>query len=310
METDKYHNPRIEHHANYQQCDAANGVVYVDIKKTLWFGLILVTGTIGSILTFSLSGFALFVSFTLITLCFGHSLGMHRRFIHRSYQCPKWMEIFFVHLGTIVGLDGPLGMLRTHDLRDWAQRQTSCHDYFAHARPWYQDAYWQLFCSIKLERPPVFEIESDIEQDQIYQVMQATWMLQQLPWVLLFYWLGGWSWVFWGVCSRVLVSVFGHWFIGYFAHNQGHRDWHINRAAVQGYNIAWCSLLTMGECWHNNHHAYPYSAKLGLQKNQWDPGWWVLLGLEKMNLVSDLVLPNKNDERLDLVAVNSELFES
>jgi len=230
---------------------------------------------------------------------------MHRRFIHRSYQCSKWLEVFFVHLGTLIGLDGPLGMLKTHDLRDWAQRQQQCHDYFSHAKPWYHDAFWQLCCSIELDRAPVFAIEPKIADDRIYQLMQTTWMLQQLPWAILFYLLGGWSWVCWGICSRVSVSVLGHWFIGYFAHNQGHRDWHVQDAAVQGYNVAWCSLLTMGECWHNNHHAYPYSAKLGLQAGQWDPGWWVLLKLKKIKLVNNLVQPDLHSERPDLTAMTA-----
>jgi len=50
----------------------------------------------------------------------------------------------------------------------------------------------------------------------------------------------------------------------------------------------------MGENWHNNHHAFPTSAKLGLEKGQWDPGWWVLSLLRKMGLVSDLVVADKN----------------
>lgn len=53
-------------------------------------------------------------------------------------------------------------------------------------------------------------------------------------------------------------------------------------AAVQGYNVRWFALLTMGESWHNNHHAFPMSAKLGLQQGQWDPGWWVIQGLVKI----------------------------
>ena len=38
----------------------------------------------------------------------------------------------------------------------------------------------------------------------------------------------------------------------------------IRGAAVQGRNVRFVSLLTMGECWHNNHHAFPGSARLGL----------------------------------------------
>jgi len=213
------------------------------------------------------------------------------------------MEYLLVHLGTIVGLAGPFGMLKTHDMRDWAQRQQECHDYFSHGSVWYKDASWQIFHSFKLETPPPFEAEAEIANDPIYRWMEATWMWQQLPWAILFYALGGWGWVCWGIGSRVSVSIIGHWLIGYFAHNDGYRDWHIEGAAVQGHNIPWTALLTMGENWHNNHHAFPGSAKLGLEPGQVDPGWWVLSGLKKVSLVSNLITPENLKARKELIRI-------
>ena len=294
-----YSNPRIDRPGCTSS--AAEGRVRADPVKVAWVGSMIIFGTVGSVLTASWSAVTLFVVSTLITLCFGHSLGMHRRFIHRSYECPRWMEYLFVHLGVLVGLAGPHGMLATHDMRDWAQRQAQCHDYFAHGQVWYKDLWWQLFCSIELALPPELEIEAEIQNDRVYVWMERTWMLQQLPWAALFYWMGGWSWVFWGVCSRVSISIFGHWMIGYFAHNKGSRDWHVSGAAVQGYNVPWCALLTMGESWHNNHHAFPGSAKLGIEDGQWDPGWWVLKGLERVHLVRNLVTETSLQGRADLV---------
>ena len=89
-----------------------------------------------------------------------------------------------------------------------------------------------------------------------------------------------WGFVFWGVCARVSAGVFGHWMIGYLAHNHGAIVREVRGAAVQGRNVRMVSLLTMGECWHNNHHAVPGSARLGLAAGEWDPGWWVLSGLQ------------------------------
>ncbi len=294
----RYSNPRID--SLSVAGDASKGQVHFEPIKAIWLTTMILFGTIGSVLTISISAIILFVGFTAVTLCLGHSLGMHRRFIHRSYLCPKWMEYLFVHLGVLVGLAGPLGMLRTHDLRDWAQRQSNCHDYFSHGKAWKHDAYWQLFCSINLDAPPEFVPEPEIANDAFYTFMERTWMLQQLPWALAFFLIGGWSWVFWGICSRVSVSVIGHWMIGYFAHNSGDRDWHVEGAAVQGFNIPFFALLTMGESWHNNHHAFPNSAKLGLKSNQPDPGWLVLLILEKIGLVSNLVTPEDLMVRTEL----------
>jgi stearoyl-CoA desaturase (delta-9 desaturase) len=95
------------------------------------------------------------------------------------------------------------------------------------------------------------------------------------------------------VCARIAVGVFGHWLIGYFAHNHGAMSFFVRDAAVQGRNIRLASLLTMGECWHNNHHAFPGSARLGLKSGEWDPGWWVLMGLARVHLVWQVITPDQ-----------------
>jgi stearoyl-CoA desaturase (delta-9 desaturase) len=110
-------------------------------------------------------------------------------------------------------------------------------------------------------------------------------------------------WLVWGIAVRVAASVTGHWLVGYFAHNRGPRSWHLEGAGVQGYNVPYCGLITMGEAWHNNHHAFPASARLGLQPGETDPGWWVLLGLARLGLVSNLKTPEMLPRRPNLVAL-------
>lgn len=268
------------------------------------------TAFIGGWFTASLETFLVFVVTTVVTLCFGHSLGMHRRLIHQSYECPKWLENLFVHLGVLVGLAGPFGMSRTHDTRDWAQRQKQCHAYFSHGSHFLRDAFWQLHCDIKLTNPPRFEPEAILTSNRFHRFMERTWMLQQLPLALVLWTLGGMAWVVWGIAVRVAVSVTGHWLIGYFAHNVGHRSWHVQGASVQGYNIRFCGLITMGECWHNNHHAFPGSAKLGLEPHQADPGWWVLGMLQKVGLVWNIKLHTDLPERAEVVPINENQTRS
>lgn len=271
--------------------DVENGEVHWEPIRSLWFSAMALGALVGGTLTFSWSAFVLFVVTTAFVLLCGHSLGMHRKLIHESFQCPKWLEYFLVYCGVLVGLSGPLGLLRTHDLRDYAQRQKACHDFFGHRRSPLVDAWWQLHCELRLRRPPEILVEARIEEDPVYRFLQKTWMLQQLPWALLFFAIGGWGWVFWGVCARVTAGVFGHWLIGHFAHRHGDQAHIVEGASVQGYNVPFAALLTMGECWHNNHHAFPGSAKLGLYEGEWDPGWWVLLVLQRMGLVWNLKTP-------------------
>ncbi len=271
--------------------DPSAGSVRWSPSKSLWWSGMLAAWLVLGSLYFSWSAVAVFFITSGITLCFGHSLGMHRRFIHRSFECPAWLEKSLVYLGTLVGLGGPFTMMYTHDLRDWAQRQTSCHDFLSHQRGILSDFWWQLHCDLHLEKAPSYRYPSELASSGFYRFIERTSMLQQLPLALLLFAFGGWGWVAWGVCARVTVSVFGHWFIGHLAHNTGHRDWHVEGAAAQGFNVRCCGLITFGECWHNNHHAFPGSAKLGLYPGQFDPGWLVLKLFETLGLVKGIREP-------------------
>lgn len=265
--------------------NAWQGTVVVSPLKLTWIvGMFI--GTLLALLCYpTWDGVVVFLGLSAVTLCFGHSLGMHRKLIHGSYDCPEWLEKLNVYLATLVGLGGPATMTFTHDMRDWAQRQPRCHDYFAHRSPIWKDAFWQLCCDLKLHAPPKFQHDNKLTESRFYRYLQATSMLQQVPVAALLFILGGWGWLLWGVCARVATSMIGHWLVGYFAHNKGGQHWQVKGASVQGYDVAFCSLITFGECWHNNHHAFSYSANLGIYPGQWDPGWWVLLGLRRLGWV-------------------------
>jgi stearoyl-CoA desaturase (delta-9 desaturase) len=256
--------------------------------------------------TISLDVLALFVVLTYCTLLLGHSVGMHRWLIHRSFDCPRWLARLLTYLGVLVGMAGPFGILRIHDLRDWAQRLPSCHDFFSHRRSLLIDACWQLTCRFEFVRPPSFEIEKDLLDDPWLTWMERTWMLQQLPLALVLYLVGGWAWVVWGICCRVSVSVAGHWIVTYLCHNPGPGRWHVHGAGVQAADLHGLGALTMGECWHNNHHAFPESARMGLEPGQFDPGYCVIAALEKAGLAWNVGLPRPDAARDDLREVEGE----
>jgi fatty-acid desaturase len=282
------------------------GEVKYSIVKSTWFIGMASGALIGGLITFSWAAFTLFIVSTGTVLLLGHSLGSHRKLVHQSYQCPKWLEYVFVYLGVQVGLAGPIGLLRQHEVRDYAQRLSVCHDYLRHGQSFWLDAWWQLNCELRLTNPPDIHVEARIAEDRFYQFLERTWMLQQLPVAILFYLWGGWPFVFWGVCARVTTGVFGHWLIGYFAHNRGEVNYEVHGAAVQGRNIRLTSLITMGECWHNNHHAFPGSARLGLLPGEWDPGWWALIAFRRIGLVWDIKLPIDLPSRDALVVLPTQ----
>lgn len=292
----------LQHRVRSDAIDSVvHGSVHYAPLKSAWFNGMACAALVGGLSTASWPALFVFLLSTGAVILLGHSLGSHRKLIHNSFECPKWLEYSLVYFGVLVGLAGPVGLLRQHELRDYAQRLPVCHDYLRHGHSFLLDAWWQLNCDLRLARPPALQLESRIADDGFYKFLERTWMAQQLPVAVALYLCGGWSFVFWGVCARVAVCVFGHWLIGYFAHNHGRMRFEVRGAAVQGRNVSFTSLLTMGECWHNNHHAFPGSARLGLHAGEWDPGWWVLSALCRVGLVYSVRLPGHLPRRVEVV---------
>lgn len=277
----------------------AGRVVWAPVKS-LWNSSMIATAVALGPITVTLDAIVLFILLAYTTLLLGHSVGMHRLLIHRTYRCSKWLERFLIYAGVLVGMAGPYGVLKIHDIRDWAQRMATCHDFFSHRRSLLVDAFWQLHCRFEFERPPALQIEREFLDDPWLRWMDRTWMLQQLPLAAVLYALGGWAWIVWGVCCRVSLSVVGHWIVTYFCHRPGPGSWRVPDAGVQAANLNGLGVLTMGECWHNNHHAFPESARLGIEPNQPDPAYWVISKLENLGLVWDVGLPREASEREDL----------
>lgn len=271
-------------------CDPTKGVVRWDPVHSIWNGGMFVAAVVLAPLFFTWSAFLVFLALTAATLLLGHSVGFHRRLIHRSFECPLWLERLLVWIGTCVGMSGPLWMIRTHDLRDWAQRQPRCHDYLAHRRSMPMDAWWQLHCRLDLAHPPGFDF-GRAGKDPFYRFLERTWMAQQLPVAVMLFVLGGWAWVVWGICVRVSISVTGHWFVGHLAHRRGPQSWLVDGAGVQAHDVPWAAIPTMGEAWHNNHHAYPGSARIGLYPGQSDWGYAFVRALERVGLAWNIALP-------------------
>jgi sn-1 stearoyl-lipid 9-desaturase len=271
--------------------DPVAGTVHWDPARSLWNGGMMLGALVLGPLFFSWSAFALFLALSAVTLCSGHSVGYHRRLVHRSFKCPKWVERVLVWTGAMVGMGGPLWTIRTHDTRDWAQRQPRCHEFLAHRRGLLRDGWWNLHCRLVLDHPPGFDPGPEIANDRFYRFLERSWKLQQLALALLLYVLGGWPWVAWGVFVRVSACTTMHWFIAYYAHTRGPQSWVVDDAGIQAHDVPLAAIPTMGEAWHNNHHAFPASARHGLYPGQFDAGYRFIQVLEFLGLAWDVQTP-------------------
>jgi stearoyl-CoA desaturase (delta-9 desaturase) len=273
------------------KADAVHGRVVWDWPRSLWnTGFILAALILGP-LTFSWSAFGVFLLLSAVTLCAGHSVGFHRRMIHRSFACPKSLERILVWMGTVVGMGGPIWTVRLHDTRDWAQRQPDCHWFLRHGKPIWIEGFYYLNFRLEFDSPPGFDPGPGIGDDRFYRFLQRTWMLQQIPIAALLYFAGGWPFVVWGVIVRVALCFTMHWFISNRAHTTGPADWSVDGAVIQAYNVPWLAIPTMGESWHSNHHAFPASARHGLYRGQIDLGFLFIRLLESVGLAWDVQVP-------------------
>jgi sn-1 stearoyl-lipid 9-desaturase len=202
-----------------------DGVVRWDPARSIWNAAMFLASLVLAPLFFTWGAALVFLILLALTMCTGHSIGFHRRLIHRTFQCGKGLERALVWSGTLVGMQGPFWVIRSHDIRDWAQRQGDCHDFLKHGRGWLVDGWWNLHCTLSLRHPPQFDAGPGIGDDPFYRFLQRTWMLQQLPIAILLFALGGWPWVIWGTCVRVTVGVTMHWLVGYLCHSHGPQSW-------------------------------------------------------------------------------------
>jgi hypothetical protein len=79
----------------------------------------------------------------------------------------------------------------------------------------------------------------------------------------------------------------------------------VEGAAGQGYNVACAGLISMGESWHNNHHAFPGSAKMGLFPGQIDLGWHLIRTFEALGLATNVKTPADLPVRRELRRISA-----
>ena len=229
-------------------------------------------------------------------LCVGHSVGLHRGLIHGAFKASPNLERLLAYVAALCGLGGPLGLMEVHYLRDTWQSRRVAPAFYSYHHGVLRDFWWVL-CNDHVavddarRLPP--GVPSRFADDPFYRLLDATWRWQQLPWAVLFYALGGLPMVVWGVFGRVGVCLIGHWFVNVCAHRWGDRAYQMDDCGEEGRNNWLFGALSMGEGWHNNHHAWPSSARMGLVWWQLDPGYVVVCVLERAGLIWDVKRPGE-----------------
>jgi len=101
--------------------------------------------------------------------------------------------------------------------------------------------------------------------------------------------MGGWSYVLWGIPLRLTFVYHVTWLVNSATHAWGERPFD---TTDNSRNNKWVAALTFGEGWHNNHHAYPTSAKQGILPGQIDLTWYHIVLLSKLKLATKIRTPS------------------
>ena len=275
------------------------------VARTLFFGLppaALVTGGWmawgGALHWHDLVVFAVMYVVTGL----GITVGFHRLFTHRSFKTTRALRALFGVLGSLA-VEGPV--------IDWVATHRKHHRYsdhpgdphsphVGHAPGWrgelsglcHAHLGWMLRGK-DMANPRRYA--TDLLGDRDLRFISRTFPLWVaaglalpfgLGWALTGSVAGGLTGLLWGGAVRIFVLHHVTFSINSLCHAYGRRPFTTHD---QARNLAWLAPIAFGEAWHNNHHAFPTSARHGLSRWQIDPGAWLIGGLERCHLAWGVV---------------------
>lgn len=247
---------------------------------------------------------ALFAGFYIVC-AFGTTIGFHRYFTHRGFETGHVLRAALAVLGCMT-MQGPLTQWVTdhrkhHALSDKPGDPHSPHvghgDGALGALAGFVHAHvgW-LFSNLGMEQGR--EYARDLYDDGLLRVIDRAYLVWValtlgLPF-LLGYWLGGTvqaglEGLVWGGLIRIFAYQHATFSVNSICHMFGRQDY---RSRDEARNNRLVALLVFGEGWHNNHHAFPASARHGLDRGQIDLSWWIIRGLERLGLVWNVRVPD------------------
>lgn len=228
---------------------------------------------------------ALYWLFGSIGIC----LGYHRLLTHRSFQVPRLLEYAIALIGSMALQGGPIFWVAGHRQHHAFTEDVDKDPYSARRGFWWSHILWILYPRSEFFTGATYrKFAPDLARDPFYTWLDRYFLLLQLPLAIGLYALGGWSFVVWGVFVRIVLLWHTTWLINSATHLFGDRPFDTDDGSR---NLWWVALLTFGEGWHNNHHAYPNVAKAGWQWWQVDTTWWVIRVLQAIGLAKKVVMP-------------------
>ncbi len=236
----------------------------------------------------------------------GVTMGYHRLFTHRSFKCAAPLRWALGAAGSMAA-QGPIfywvsSHRRHHQHSDDEGDPHSPHAHGAGGRAvlrgwWHAHVGWML-----APKPQnYFRLVADLVRDPIAATVNRSYIFLVIGGIALpaivggFFagnWAAAWSGGLWGGLVRIFLVHHVTWSINSICHLYGTAPF---ATRDQSRNNAVCAVLALGEGWHNNHHAFPSSARHGLRWWQVDATWMVISGLSRVGLAWDVRLPSTDE---------------
>jgi sn-2 palmitoyl-lipid 9-desaturase len=227
---------------------------------------------------FSWSGVAVLAILYVVT-GLGITVGYHRLLTHRSFATSKFVEHLLAAIGCLANQAGPLSWVAAHRIHhSHADREGDPHS--PKSSFWWAQILWLLRYHPSFDDPVSRRrFVHDLDRDPIHRWLERWEMALQIVFAALLFGLGelwghvGTSWLVWGLAVRIGLGYHVTALVNSATHKWGYRTYRVRDDST---NLWWVAWLTGGEGWHNNHHAFPRSARHGLAWWEFDPTYWVI----------------------------------
>jgi sn-1 stearoyl-lipid 9-desaturase len=235
--------------------------------------------------TFQWDALAVGILLWWVTGSLGIGLGFHRLLTHQGFRAPRWVERLLTVCGTLAVQGGPIAWVAGHRLHHaHSDRELDPHN--SRKGFWWAHIGWIFYRDPRTGRFENYKnYAKDLVSDPFVLFLDRWYIPLQFALGLLILLWGGWSYVIWGIFVRLVFGWHTTWLVNSAAHKFGYRSY-VSRDDSR--NCWWVALLSFGEGWHNNHHAFPRSARHGLRWWEFDQNYLTLWILERLGLVRDV----------------------
>ncbi|XP_010503542.1 PREDICTED: probable lipid desaturase ADS3.2, chloroplastic [Camelina sativa] len=221
------------------------------------------------------------------------TLSYHRNLSHRSFDLPKWLEYLFAYGGLLAFQGDPIEWVSNHRYHH-KHCETKRDPHSPTQGFWFSHMTWIFDSGSILKKCGGHDNVDDLVRQPFYRFIQRTVLLHQMAYALLFYFWGGMPFLVWGIGVATVVRLHTTFLVNSVCHVWGTRAWNTSDFSKNNW---WVAIITFGEGWHNNHHAFEFSARQGLEWWQLDGTWYIIRFLEAIGLATNVKLPTESQKK-------------